>query len=99
MLDLRRIVETIHRARPQTHMTLEMITRDPLKVPCLTDKYWATFPERGGIYLARTLRMVNARKDPRPLPVPGALPHDAQVRLEEDNVHTCLNYARANLGL
>ncbi len=99
ILDMRRVVDTIHGARPQCHMTLEMITRDPLKVPCLTDKYWATFPERSGLYLARTLRMARDRKDSRPLPVPSALPHDAQMRVEEDNVKQCLNYAREHLGL
>jgi sugar phosphate isomerase/epimerase len=99
LLDMRRIVDTIRSARPEAHITLEMITRDPLQVPCLTDKYWATFPDRGGSYLARTLRMVRDRKDPRPLPVVNGLAHDAQLRLEEDNVKQCLNYAREHLGL
>ena len=31
-------------------------------VPCLTEKYWATFPQRNGVYLARALRMVRANK-------------------------------------
>ena len=71
MLDMRRIVDTIRRARPETRLTLEMITRDPLKVPCLTDAYWATFPDRNGLYLARTLRMVHQSmpKEDQPLPV------------------------------
>jgi 3-oxoisoapionate decarboxylase len=99
LLDMRRIVDTIRTARPQTHITLEMITRDPLQVPCLTDKYWVTFPDRSGSYLARTLRMVRDRKDQRPLPVVNGLAHDAQLRLEEDNVKQCLNYAREHLDL
>lgn len=99
ILDMRRVVDTIQGARPECHMTLEMITRDPLKVPCLEDKYWATFPERSGLYLARALRLARDRKSPRPLPVPSALPHDAQARVEEDNVRQCLNYARERLGL
>jgi sugar phosphate isomerase/epimerase len=99
LLDMRRIVDTIRAARPQTRITLEMITRDPLQVPCLTDKYWVTFPDRCGSYLARTLRMVRDRKDQRPLPVVNGLAHDAQLRLEEDNVKQCLNYAREHLDL
>jgi sugar phosphate isomerase/epimerase len=95
MLDMRRIVDTIRRARPQTRLTLEMITRDPLKVPCLTDGYWATFPERNGLYLARTLRMVRER----PLPVVSRLAREAQLQLEEDNVKKSLSYARDRLGL
>jgi len=95
MLDMRRIVDTIRRARPETRLTLEMITRDPLKVPCLTDAYWATFPERNGLYLARTLHMVRER----PLPMVSGLTRDAQLQLEEDNVKKSLTYARERLGL
>jgi 3-oxoisoapionate decarboxylase len=101
MLDMRRIVDTIRRARPDTRLTLEMITRDPLKVPCLTDAYWATFPDRNGLYLARTLRMVHQSmpKEDQPLPVVGGQPRDAQLRIEEDNVKKSLAYARERLGL
>jgi sugar phosphate isomerase/epimerase len=99
LLDMRRIVDTIRSARPETRITLEMITRDPLEVPCLTDKYWVTFPDRSGSYLARTLRMVRDRKNHKPLPVVKDLAHDAQLRLEDDNVKLCLNYAREHLGL
>ncbi len=38
LLDLKPMVEAIRRARPEVHFSLEMITRDPLEVPCLTDK-------------------------------------------------------------
>jgi len=100
MLDMRRIVETVRRARPETRLTLEMITRDPLKVPCLTDAYWATFPSRNGLYLARTLRMARDRQ-----PKDGALPmvtglaRETQLQLEEDNVKKSLRYAGEYLSL
>jgi sugar phosphate isomerase/epimerase len=100
MLDMRRIVDTIRRARPETRLTLEMITRDPLKVPCLTDAYWATFPERNGLYLARALRMVHEHETRGPaLPIVTGLEREAQLRLEEDNVKKSLTYARERLGL
>jgi sugar phosphate isomerase/epimerase len=95
MLDMRRIVDTIRRARPATRFTLEMITRDPLKVPCLTDAYWATFPRRNGLYLARTIRLVRERT----LPVVTTLSHEAQLQIEEDNVKNSLAYARIHLAL
>ncbi len=95
MLDMRRIVDTIRRARPETRLTLEMITRDPLKVPCLTDAYWATFPARNGLYLARTMRNVRERT----LPVVSGLAREAQLQVEEDNVKKSLAYARDRLGL
>ncbi len=68
MLDMKRIVDTVSKARPQTKFTLEMITRDPLEVPRLSEKYWATFADRSGSYLARTLALVRAHKPRRPLP-------------------------------
>ncbi len=99
ILDLRRIVETVLKARPRTKLTLEMITRDPLKIPCLSEKYWATFPERSGKQLAGALRLVRAHKPRQPLPRVEDLDSAARQRLEEDNVKICLAYARDELGL
>ncbi len=98
-LDLPRAVHLVQQARPKAHFLLEMITRDPLKVPCLTDKYWATFPDRNGIYLARTLRFVNEHKSRKPLPRISQLPHEEQLKVEENNVIACMKYSRENLGL
>jgi sugar phosphate isomerase/epimerase len=91
MLDMNRVISTIRNARPKTNLVLEMITRNPLVVPCLTDKYWATFPDRKGIHLARTLRMVRDRK--QKLPTLDGLDRDAQLKVEEDNVKRCLAFA------
>ena len=46
--DLPRIAAILKRAKPDIRMMLELITRDPLKVPCLTDKFWATMPQVSG---------------------------------------------------
>jgi sugar phosphate isomerase/epimerase len=86
--NIRAIVDTIQRARPKTKLTLEMITRNPLHVPCMTDKYWTTFPERNGVYLARTFRLVNQKQST--LPTVDGLSPAAQLQLEEDNVKKCL---------
>ena len=48
MLDIPRITDIIRTARPDVHFSLEMITRDPLEVPCLTEKYWSTFDDVNG---------------------------------------------------
>jgi 3-oxoisoapionate decarboxylase len=69
MLDLPRIVATLLRANPDIVFNLEMATRDPLKVPCLTDGYWATFPERKATYLAAALARVKANPIKHPPPV------------------------------
>jgi 3-oxoisoapionate decarboxylase len=98
-LDLAGIISTIRSARPKARINLEMITRDPLKIPCLTDRYWATFPECNGLYLARMMELVRAHKLSRPLPQVSGLDPAARAALEESNVKACIHYARENLGL
>jgi hypothetical protein len=88
------------KARPATRLSLEMITRNPVKVPCLTDAYWATLPDRSGQYLARTLALVRkAAERIEPLPRVDGLSRAARYRLEEDNIKQCLHYARVKLEL
>jgi sugar phosphate isomerase/epimerase len=99
MLDMKRIVATVRRAQPQTRFSLEMITRNPLEIPCLTDSYWVTFSQRHALFLARSLRMVRDHKFGQALPRVSHLPRPAQLRLEVDNVKQSLNYAREQLGL
>ncbi len=100
MLDLRKMQAVLAKARPATRLSMEMITRNPLKVPCLTDAYWATFPKRNGLYLARTMALVHdfARRL-EPLPRVDGINGVPRQRLEEDNVKQCLHYARVRLNL
>ncbi len=98
VLDLNKVMNTIRTPRPRIRFNLEMITRDPLKIPCLTDRYWATFPDRDGIYLARTLRFVHDHPPPGPLPRISGLDQEARRGQEEDNVKQCLAFARQSLG-
>jgi sugar phosphate isomerase/epimerase len=99
ILDLKRIVTLLQSKRPGLHFSLDMLTRDPLKISCLTEKYWVTFPERNGRYLARTLSLVRANKPRQPLPRVTGLDREAQLRLEMDILTRCLTYARDELGL
>jgi sugar phosphate isomerase/epimerase len=89
-LDLPRIVSLIQQARPLTRLTLEMITRDPLRIPMLTDAYWPTFPDKTAPELARTLRFVNQHKAPEPLPRISHLNKAELSLLEDQNVIDCL---------
>jgi hypothetical protein len=97
-LDLKAMVRILRAARPEARYSLEVITRDPLKVPYLTEKYWATFGDVPACDLARTLRTVkaHARTD---LPRVSHLPLADQVKREELNVTESLAYARGHLGL
>ncbi|HET7218189.1 MAG TPA: sugar phosphate isomerase/epimerase [Vicinamibacterales bacterium] len=98
MLDLPAMVATMRRARPEVRFSLEMITRDPLAVPCLTDKYWSTF-EINGIALARTLARVRANKPRAPLPRITGLTAAERAALERTLVDRSIDYARDHLGL
>ncbi len=95
MLDMKKVVSIILKARPKTKLTLEMITRDPLQVPCLKDKYWVTYESRDARYLARTLAMVRAKK--QTLPRISHLSKDEQMRVENENVIKCLKWSGENL--
>ena len=97
-LDLKRMVTVLRDERPQLNFSLELITRDPLEVPCLTDKYWVTFPKVPGYELARTLRTVRSHAAVD-LPNVGRLSMEAQAAMESENVKKSLAYAAAELGL
>jgi sugar phosphate isomerase/epimerase len=99
MLDMPRIVDTIRRARPEVYFSLEMITRDPLEVPCLTDKYWSTFDDVNGVALARMLSRVRANRPRTPLPRITGLTAEARLALEMELVDRSIVYAREHLGL
>jgi hypothetical protein len=76
-----------------------MITRDPLRVPCLADGYWATFADVPGRDLARTLAAVRKHAALRPLPKISSLPEAEQLKAEDGNVRRSLDYARRHLSL
>jgi sugar phosphate isomerase/epimerase len=97
-LDLGEIVGVLRRARPEVRLNLEMITRDPLKVPCLTGKYWTTLEVVSGRQLAEALARVRAHAFKGRLPRVGGLSRDEQVRREDENVRRCLRYAHEKLG-
>ncbi len=100
IVNLKRAAAAIRRAHPKTHITLEMITRNPLDVPCLTDKYWATFPNRSGKRLADALRLArDTAARLQHLPRVDGESGPGLLQLEEENIKQCLYYARTQMGL
>lgn len=99
VLDLPKMVRTLRRRHPEVCFSLEMITRDPLKVPCLREKYWAAMGDIPGRDLARTLRMVRTRGGKQDLPRVSHLSLAEQLKREDENVKKCLAYAHEHLGL
>jgi len=99
VLDLPRITELIRRARPDVRFSLEMITRDPLLVPCLTDRFWASFDDLNGIHLARALTRIRSSRRTAPLPRISGLDPDQRLALEHELVDRSIDYAAEHLGL
>jgi sugar phosphate isomerase/epimerase len=99
-LDLPRMIAALRRANPRLRLSLEMSTRDPLRVPVFTEKYWVTMKDVPASDLARTLGTVAARRSP-----PGALPEISRLspeegaRVEAENIRVSLAYAGGTLGL
>jgi sugar phosphate isomerase/epimerase len=98
-LDLKQIVERLQKANPKIQFNLEMITRDPLRIPCLTPKYWATMSNMPASQLAAALAMVHQYPARKLLPRTGGLAMDQQLALEDKNVKASFAYAREHLGL
>lgn len=96
--DLRRMVDALRKANPKIRFNLELITRDPLKVTCLTEKYWATLPAVAGGDLARTLRLVRAHPA-KNLQYVAKLGLPQQAELEGANVAASVDFARTQLAL
>ena len=96
-LDLPRMVRTIRAAWPAANFSLELITRDALRVPCLTDGFYATFPALPARDLAETLRLV--RSGPTEGQRISALTPARQAERESKNVRESLAYARKELDL
>ncbi|HXG48273.1 MAG TPA: TIM barrel protein [Methylomirabilota bacterium] len=97
-LDLRRIVATVERANPRIRWNIEMITRDPLRVPCLTSGYWGALPGLRASQLAAALERAARQARPESLPRVAGLDMAARLQLEDQNVRLCLAYGREVLG-
>lgn len=98
-LDLAAIVKTLQAAKPDIHLNLELITRDPLDVPMLKDEFWATMPDTPARDLAGVLRTIKAHSARNPFVNVSELPVEQQLALESSNVKRSLTYARERLGL
>ena len=93
-LDLVKIVATVREANPKARFNLEMITRDPLSIPCLTEKYWATMPSVPGFDLARMLTWVRAEKRMESLPRISKLSEKDQLAREDEHVKRSMAFAK-----
>lgn len=97
IVDLKEAIQLCQKYNPAVRFSLEMITRDPLEIPCLEDSYWSTFGNYSGQNLARTLRLIRDRSFQGELPSVKDLSAEERLAFEEHNVLQCLNYSKKEL--
>jgi sugar phosphate isomerase/epimerase len=93
------MIEVLRRAKPGLPMCLEMITRDPLKVPYRENRYWASFGGRDATRIAGFEKSLLAKASAAPLPRVSELPFDKMQEREDENVRLSTEYARKTLHL
>jgi sugar phosphate isomerase/epimerase len=98
IIDLPGTVDALRRARPGIVLNLEMATRDPLRVPCLGDSYFATFPDRRESHLAAALARVAAHPPRGPVPAVAGKPTEQILAEEEAHNRHGLAWMREVLG-
>ncbi len=97
VLDLQRIVATLLKAKRPLVFNLEMATRDPLHIPCLTDGYFATFPERKLARLDVVMSWVNANPPKQSPPAVAGKPTSQILAEEEANNRNGLAWMKQHL--
>jgi sugar phosphate isomerase/epimerase len=103
VLDIPGMVKVLQHKDPNMIFALEMITRDPLKIPVFTKKYWATFDDTysplPGRDLARILEIVRTTPPKTPLTTTAGLSPADGLKLEDALINRSIAYARKNLSL
>jgi 3-oxoisoapionate decarboxylase len=92
LLDLPAMVALCRKHNPEVTFNLEMITRDPLEIPCLTPQYWETFSDVPGSDLARVLRTVRQQKRDAGLPRVSRLGAEERLAVEDRNIRSSIAY-------
>lgn len=99
ILDLPKMISLCKKHNPAVTFNLEMITRDPLEIPCRKAEYWSTFGDIPKSDMDRTLRMVKEQTYKAGLPRVSQLSGDEKLAVEEKNIVDCLSYSNKKLRL
>ncbi len=99
ILPLAKIMEVLRRGRADVRFCLEMITRDPLTVPYLDDKYWVTHDKRDEARVEKFKASILSKAAKAPLPKISGMSSQRMLAVEDDNIRRCVAYAKRTLGL
>ncbi len=91
-LELPRLVAALSKANPEIRFNLEMATRDPLLIPCLTDGYFTTFPERKATHRHAAMQRLKTHPPKEPPPSIAGKPMPQQLTEEESNNRSSLQW-------
>ena len=97
VLDLKTMFEICRKHNADVTFNLEMITRDPLKIPCLTSGFWETMPSVDSKELAGTLQMVRKHPFGSDLPTVSQLNDEQRLAVENQNIIESMKYSHARL--
>lgn len=97
-LNMESIFNTLERRNPKIQFCLEMITRNPLKVPCKTKDYWRSFENQDNRRLAQALKWIRKHEQSN-LPSVEGKNLDEKIEFEELNNRLSVEYAEKALGL
>lgn len=99
-MDLPAFVASMQKRNPKMLFQLEMLTRDPLKVPIFTDQYWKVYDDKSPAPardLAMLVQWVREHPPKKPLPRTSGLTPAQQLALEDELNQRSIDWARANL--
>jgi hypothetical protein len=91
---LAEIVGILRKQRSDVNFCLEMITRDPLKVPYKTDQYWITHQRRDDERIRKFESTILNRAAKEPLPRTSDRSPAQALEFEDDNVRRSGDYAK-----
>jgi sugar phosphate isomerase/epimerase len=98
-LALPEMVKVLRAENPDIRFNYETITRDALRVPVLTEGFWATLADTPARELARVMAIVKHRPYAMPFVEVSRLSPEQQLDLERRTLERSLVYARRQLGL
>ena len=94
--DQKALWEILKAGNAELNFLHEIITRDPLQVPCLTASYWSSLPERSADELAKHMDWI--RSNASELPYVSQLSPQELLHAEEDNNRDTLDWGRINIS-
>ncbi len=97
-IDLPAVISAIRQKKQGVHFQLELITRDALKIPVLTDGYWSTLPDLKATELSRIWALIKQRGSRDPFPPVSKLSLHDQVAMERQNIEESFRYAGEHLN-